>query len=68
MKIGVVLPMAEDPKTGSAVMAVYSIRGEILALVCLDCQRITADGVNGQHRLDDGPLAVVKRALLMRQM
>ncbi len=33
------------------VLGVYSVRTEILARVCLDGRRITADRVHGQHTL-----------------
>jgi len=33
------------------VLVVCSIRGEFLARMRIDCQKIIADGLNGQHRL-----------------
>ncbi len=38
-----------------AVLAAYSIRGEMLALPSLGCQKNTPDGVSGQHSWPTAP-------------
>ena len=38
------------PLATSAVLAVYSIRCDSLAVQAHECQDLAADGVNGQHR------------------